>query len=87
MNAPDLESTQHFDHLSPDSLHKTKSQIFQYICKCLIQGLISFKYNNTCNLCGTIQYKEKRVKIMVKKCFVFYEEFIAMFRGNKILPQ
>ena len=50
-------------------------------------GIIPFKYKNTCSLCGTIQDKEKRVKIMVKKCFVFYEEFIAMFRGNKILPQ
>ena len=72
MNYPYLESSEQLDYLFPIFLHKIKFHIFQNITRCLIQGLIPFKYNNTCDVCDNIQDKDNRVNITVKKCSVLH---------------
>ena len=77
-----LESSETIDDLFPGSLHKTKFCIFQIISKWSIHILIPFKYNNTCDLCDTILYKDKRGVKMVKTCFFFHEEVIDVFHDK-----
>ena len=61
-NTPYLEKPEQLDSFFPDSFHKIKYNRFQNISKCSIHRLIPFKYNNTCDLCDTIQDKDKRGK-------------------------
>ena len=39
-----------------------------------------------CELCDNIQYKDKRGRIMMKKCFVFHEEVIYFFNEFFYIP-
>ena len=57
MNAPYLESLEKLHRFFPASLHKIIFHIFQNIFKCLIHGLIPFKFKNKCELCDNIQEK------------------------------
>ena len=86
MNAPFLESSQQLNNFIPESLHKIKFRIFQNISKCSIHGLIPFKHKNMCELCDIIPYKDKRGRIMAKKCFILREEVIDVFH-EKIFPR
>ena len=79
INYPYLQSSEQLDRLFPDYFHKTKFHIFRNISKFLIHLLIPFKYNNTCELCNNIQYKDKRVIVTAKKYFALQEEFIDVF--------
>ena len=47
----------------------------------------TIKYNNMCELCNYIQDKDKRGRIMVKKCYVIHEEFIDVFHDFFTFPQ
>ena len=76
INAPYLEPPEQFDSFFPASLHKIKFHIFKNISKCSIHGLRPFKYKNTRELCDNIQDKDKKGRIMTKKCFIFHEEVI-----------
>ena len=75
MNAPYLESPEQLDCFFPASVHKIKFHIFQNIYKCLIHVLRHFKYKNTCELCDNILDKDKKVRLLVKKCFFIREKF------------
>ena len=86
MNAPYLESSEQLDCLFPASLKKIIFHIFQNISKFSIHGLRKFKYNNTCELCDDILDKDKKVRLMVKICFL-HEEVIDVFYENITLPQ
>ena len=79
MNSPYLESSKQLDRFFPASLHKIKLHIFQNVSKCLIHGLIIFKYKNTCELCNKKQDKDKRREIMAKNFFVLCEYAIDVF--------
>ena len=87
MNVPDVESSEKLDSSSPAFLHKIKFHMFQNISKCSIHILRIFKYENTCELCDNILDKEKKVRIMVKKCFVLHEEVIYVFHEKTTFPQ
>ena len=87
MNAPYLKSSEKLSRLFPEALHKIKFHIFQNRVICSIQGLIPFKYNNTCDLCDRIQDKYKRGRITVKKCFALCKKFIDVFHEKKSFPQ
>ena len=87
MNAPFLEESEQLDRLFPASLHKIKFHIFQNISKCLIHGLRPYKYKNMCELCDIIPDKDKKGRIMAKKCFVLHEEVINVFHEFFIFPQ
>ena len=52
----------------------------------MIQGLRPFKYKNKCDLCGNLQDKDKREKIIAKKCFVLHEEDIDEFHEFCYIP-
>ena len=39
-----------------------------------------------CELCDIIPYNDKKVRIMVKKCFVPREEVIYLFREKLYIP-
>ena len=54
--------------------------------KCLIHLLILLKYKNTFDLCDIIHEKEKRRKMMVKKCFVLHEEVSDVFHDKIYIP-
>ena len=86
MNAPYLESSEQLDHFFPASLHKIKFCIFQNIYKFSIHILKPFKYNNTFELCDIIFDKDKRGRIMVKKCFALHEEVIYVFHEKNSFP-
>ena len=47
--------------------------------KCLIRGLIPFKYRNICESCDILTGKDKKGRIMAKKCFVLHEEVTDFF--------
>ena len=85
-NMTDLESSGHIGRLFPASLHKIKFRIFQQISECLIRLLRTFRYKNTCELCDTIQDKNKRGKIMVKNLFVCHKEVIDVFHNKFYIP-
>ena len=51
-----------------------------------MHGSRPFRYKNTCELCDIIQDKEKRGKIMTKKCFVLHEEVIGVFHNKFYIP-
>ena len=87
MNVPYLESSEQLYQLCPAYLHKIKFHIFQNIYKCLIQGLIPFKYKNTCVLCYNILEKDNKGGIMVKKHFVIHEEVIDVFHEKSYIPK
>ena len=79
MNAPYFESSEQLDCFFPSSLHKIKFHIYQNISKCSIHGLISFKYNNTCDLCDKIIHEYNKSRIILNKCLVIHEEVINVF--------
>ena len=87
MNAPFLESSEQLNCFFPASLRKIKFHIFQNISKFLIHILIPFKHNNMCELCDIVPERDKRGRIMVKKCFVLHEEVIDVFHEIFIFPQ
>ena len=87
MNAPYLEPSEQLDNFFPASLHKIKFHIFKNVSKCLIHGLIPFKYKNTCELCYNMLDKEKKGILMVKLCFVIHEEVIYVFHEKITFPQ
>ena len=62
MNAPYLESLEQLDGLFPTYHHEIEFRIFKNISKCFIHVLIPFEYNNMCELCDNIQYKDKGVR-------------------------
>ena len=84
MNAPYLESSETLDRFFLVSLHKIIFHIFRNISKSSIHRLRPFKYKNTCELCDKIIYKDKKGRIMVKKCFALHKEVIDVFLEKKI---
>ena len=63
-NVHNLKSSEQLDYFFLAYLHKIKFRLFQNIYKYLIYVLRPFKYKNTCKLCGIIQDKERRDRIM-----------------------
>ena len=82
MNAPFLESSEQINRLFPASLHKIQFHIFKNTSKFSIHGLRPLKHKNVCELCDIIRDKDKKYRIMVKKCFVLHEEVIDVFHGG-----
>ena len=74
------------DRLFPASLHKIKFHIFQKIYKCSIHNVRQFKYKNTCKLCDSILDKDKKGILLVRKCFVIYDEVIDVFHEKYYIP-
>ena len=87
INAPDFESSEQHDRLFTTSLYKIKLHIFKNTSKCPMHGLRPLKYKNMCELCDTIQDKEKRRKIIAKKYSVINEEVIDVFHNFFTFPQ
>ena len=87
MNYAYLESSKQPDRFFPDSLYKIKSHIFKNISKYSKNGLISFRYNNTCELCGNILGKDKRGRIMARNVLFFTRKLWISFMTNFTLPQ
>ena len=52
----------------------------------MIHGLRTFKYRNICDLFDNVQDKDKRGRIMVKKCFVLHKEVIDIFHDKLYIP-
>ena len=86
-NAPFLESSEQLNRFFLASLHKIKFHIFQNVYKCSIHGLRPFKHNIMCRLCDIIPEKDKRGRIMAKKCFVLREEIMGFFHEEIIFSQ
>ena len=87
INGPYLEPSEQLYRFFPLSIHKIKFHILQNIYKCLIHGLISIKYNKTCELCDNILDKLNRGTIMVNKYFILYEEVIDVFHEKITFPK
>ena len=83
INAPFLESSEQLNSFFPASPHKIKFLIFQNISKCSIHGLRPFKHKNMCKLCDIIPDKDKKGRIMAKKCFVLHEGVVYVFHLKK----
>ena len=86
MNAPYFESSEQLHRFFPTSFYKIKFHVFQNIYKILIYGLRQFKYKNTCELCDNILDKDKKGRLMVKKCFALHEEVIYVFHEKYYIP-
>ena len=86
MNAPFLESSEQINHFFPASLHKIKFRIFQNISKSSIHRLRACKQKNMCELYEIVPDKDKKGRIMVKKCFLLHEEVINIFHKKNYIP-
>ena len=60
-------------------INKYKLNILQNISKCLIHGLIPFKYKNTCDLCDNIPDKYKKGRLMVNKVLFIVRKLYMSF--------
>ena len=85
MNASYLESLEQPDYffLSP---FINLNSIFFKISKCLIHSLRKFEYKNTCELYDNILDKDRKFRLMVKKCFILHEEVIDIFHEKYYIP-
>ena len=86
MNDPYLESSEQINRFFPGSLHKIKFHIFKNKYNFLINVLRPFRYKNKCELCDNILDKDKRRRIMLKKCFVLHKEVIDVFHEKMYIP-
>ena len=85
-NNPFLESPEQLNRFFPASLHKIMFHIFQNISKCSIYELVPFIHKNTCKLFDVIPDKDKKGRIIVKKCFFLHEEVVEVFHKYVYIP-